>query len=112
MADIPVKGALRGAVKPPNEEGPRGDRRANGYLPLAGGTSECKPPNTTNPGDHRVGSFPLSERTGEVKPPNHRLDVGMAKMPQPGSAAAPGKGAVPVGAGNLGLPASAIRAKK
>src|SRR5262249_11831508 len=102
MADAPVPdGVDPGAVKAPHNTWP-GDHRANGYLALAGGDSECRPPNTTNPGDHRAGSYPLAGTTGAVKPPNHRFDVGMAKMPQPGSAEAPLSGSVSVGAGIAG----------
>jgi hypothetical protein len=110
MADTPVPGgAQRGAIKPPNEVD-RGDRRGNGYLPLAEHASECQPPNS--PSDRRSGTMPLSGMASPITPPNHRFDVGMAKMPQPGSAETPGKGAVPVNPFTGGVvPLSNKRAK-
>ncbi len=87
----------RGVVKGSNKEGPGGDDRNNGFLPLAGGASTVHPANEARVGgDRRSGSFPLSESMGAVQPPNHRFDVGMVKMPQPESAIEPGRGDVPV----------------
>ena len=98
MAGPPVPGNVqRGVVKPSNDEGRMGDKRANGFLSLGGGASTVHPSNEqTARGDKRMGSFPLSESMGAVRPPNHEFQVGMAKMPQPNSAIEPGKGAVPV----------------
>ena len=110
MADTSVPGGVeRGAVKAPNNTDP-GDRRANGYLPLSGDGSAVNPPNGS---DRRRGTMPLGGMASPVRPPNHRFDVGMAKMPQPASAEAPGKGAVPVNPfTGGGLPASEIRRGK
>jgi hypothetical protein len=84
-----------GAIKPPNEEH-RGDRRANGYLPMTEHACDCRPPNEEHRGDRRGGSANLAGMASPIKPPNHRFDVGMAKMPQPPAAETPGKGEIPV----------------
>jgi hypothetical protein len=88
----------RGVVKGSNKEGPGGDGRNNGFLPLSGGAATVHPANRSGPGgDRRAGSFPLGGGASPVDPPNaKRFDVGMVKMPQPESAIEPGKGAVPV----------------
>jgi hypothetical protein len=113
MASPPLPGGVRrGAVKPPNEERP-GDHRANGYLPLSARPSECRPPNEAHRGDRRGGTALLAGMASPVAPPNHRFDVGMAKMPQPGAAETLGVGAVPVNPfSGGGLPAAVMRAKR
>lgn len=87
-------GALKGIVRPPNEAGRCGNRAANSYLPLAGGPGLLRPEN------RRVGlkggSYPLGPIASPVHVPDCRFDVEEAKMPQPPSAIAPGKGAIPV----------------
>src|SRR5262245_59496460 len=97
MADMPVPGgAEHGVVNPPNVQGPAGHKAANGYLPLAKGASTCNPPNKGMGGDRREGTMPLGGQGVGVNPQNHAFQVGMAKMPNPGSAETPGKGTVPV----------------
>jgi hypothetical protein len=97
MDKPPVPGGVeRGVVKPPNEEQAGGDHRANGFLPLSGGSPTVHPANGAYGGDRRMGTMPLGGSGGAIHPPNHRFDVGMAKMPQPPSVTEPGKGAVPV----------------
>lgn len=87
-------GALRGVVKPPNESGPGGNRSGNSYLPL----DRTAAPDLACGcgGDRRRGCAPLEEVASPVHPPRHRFDIDAAKMPQPPSAVAPGKGAIPV----------------
>jgi hypothetical protein len=84
----------RRVVKAPNEEH-RGDRRANGFLPLAGSGPAVSPPNNMH-GDRRGGSASLAELTSPVSTPDHRFMIEDAEMPQPPSAFQPGKGAIPV----------------
>ena len=86
----------RGVVKGSNKEGPGGDGRNNGFMPLSGGASPVNPPNMGAGGDRRGGSFPLGGGAPMVKPPDHRFNVDEARMPQPPSAVEPGKGLVPV----------------
>jgi hypothetical protein len=96
MANGPKPGgACRGAVRPPNEAGPGGNRANHSYLPLAG-TAGPDPFSHHSGGDCRKGSAPLGGLVCPVHPPDHRFDVGTAKMPQPPSAIEPGKGAIPV----------------
>ena len=84
----------RGVVRGSNKEGPGGDGRNNGFLPLGGGAPTVRPANN---GDKRAGSFPLGGGASPINPPNaKRFDVGMVEMPQPASAIEPGKGAIPV----------------
>ncbi len=86
----------RDVVKAPNET-MKGDHRANGYLPLAGGASTVHPSNEARKGgDRRGGTADLAGQAPPVKPPDHRFNIGDAKMPNPPSAFEPGKGAVPV----------------
>jgi len=86
--------AQRGIVCPPNEAGPGGNRATNSYLPLAGGPGPLPPENRC--GGPRGGSYPLDPIASPVHVPDCRFDVERAKMPQPPSAIAPGKGAIPV----------------
>jgi hypothetical protein len=95
----------RGVVKGSNREGPGGDGRNNGFLPLGGGAATVRPSNQGPGGDRRGGSFPLGATGERITPPNHKFDVGMVKMPQPESAIEPGKGVVPV---NPFLPSGSI----
>jgi hypothetical protein len=88
----------RGGVRGSNREGPGGDGRMNGFLPLGGGAPTVHPANVMSAGsDKRNGSFPLGGSASPINPPNaKRFDVGMVQMPQPASAIEPGKGVVPV----------------
>ena len=86
----------RGVVKGSNKEGPAGNGKTNGFLPLSGGASPVNPPNMGPGGDHRSGSFPLSGGAPMAKPPDHRFNVSQAKMPQPPSAVDACKGMIPV----------------
>jgi hypothetical protein len=97
----------RGVVRGSNREGPGGDGRNNGFLPLGGGAPTVRPANMPSAScDRRAGSFPLGGGASPVNPPNaKRFDVGMVKMPQPESAIEPGKGVVPV---NPFLPSGSI----
>jgi hypothetical protein len=96
-------------VKPANQEGPGGNCRNNGYLPLSFGMGDVRPSNLGWGGDRRGGSNPLGGSASPVVPPNHRFDVGLAKMPQPESAVEPGKGAVPVNPwDSMGQPAKSM----
>lgn len=95
----------RGVVKGSNQEGAGGDHRANGYLPLAGGTGTVHPANMAAGGDRRAGSFPLSGGAPMIAPAQHRFNVDEVQMAQPASAVEPGKGAVPV---NPFMPGGAI----
>jgi hypothetical protein len=88
----------RGVVKGSNQECCGGDRRANGFMGLAGGASTVHPSNETSPGgDRRGGSFPLGGGAAAIHPPDHRFSV---ESGVPGAmsvgAEEPGKGAVPV----------------
>ena len=84
----------RGVVRGSNQEGPGGDRRNNGFMPLSGGAATVHPSNMPGAaGDRRGGSFPLSGGASTVKPPNadqFRFNVDQVKMPQPESAVEPG----------------------
>jgi hypothetical protein len=87
----------RGVVRGSNKEGPSGDRRNNGFLPLGGDDATVQPANMGGlGGDRRGGTMPLGGITAQITPVNHRFDVGMVKMPQPDSAIEPGLGTVPV----------------
>ncbi len=88
----------RGVVRGSNREGPGGDGRNNGFLPLGGGAPTVHPANIPGgAGDRRNGSFPLGGGASPINPPNaKRFDVGMVQMPQPESAIEPGKGVVSV----------------
>jgi hypothetical protein len=92
----------RGVVKGSNKEGPGGDSRANGYLPLGGGAATVHP---ANAGDRRGGSASLAGGAPAIQRANDRFNVDQAQMPQPASAIEPGKGAIPV---NPFLPGGAI----
>ncbi len=95
MANLPKSGgACRGVIKPPNEAGPGGNRASNGYLPLGGTPGPVLRPR--HGGDGRKGCVPLDGTASPVRVPGRRFDVDKAKMPQPPSAIAPGKGAIPV----------------
>ena len=99
----------RGVVKGSNKEGPGGDGRTNGYLPLGGGASTVHPANMPVPAataKRLALRWPAVHR--RCKPPNGtdvRFNVDQVQMPQPGSAIEPGKGAVPV---NPFLPSGAV----
>jgi hypothetical protein len=97
----------RGIVRGSNKEGPGGDGRANGFLPLGGSSPTVHPANMPGAvGDQRNSSFPLGGGASPINPPNaKRFDVGMVKMPQPESAIEPGMGLVPV---NPFLPSGSI----
>ncbi|MGO9467910.1 MAG: hypothetical protein ACLQVF_27550 [Isosphaeraceae bacterium] len=87
----------RDVVKPPNQQGPAGNRAANGFMPLARDPSPTKPSNEPGAaGDRRGGSANLAGQMSPVKTPDHRFKLEDAKMPQPPAAFEPGKGAVPV----------------
>jgi hypothetical protein len=88
----------RGVVRGSNKEGPGGDGRMNGFLPLGSGAPSVYPTNMPGAsGDRRNGSFPLDGGASPMTPPNaKRFDVGMVQMPQPESAIEPGLGVVPV----------------
>jgi hypothetical protein len=89
-----------GIIKGSNREGPGGDRRNNGFLPLSGGAPTVHPANRTDTaGDRRNGSFPLGASGGiGVALPNDTTfragDKGLSS-PHP-TAVSPGKGMVPV----------------
>ncbi len=86
----------RDVVRAPNQQH-RGDRRNNGFMPLAESASPVHPSNETRKGgDRRGGTASLTEQASPVKTPDHRFNVEDAKMPQPPSAFEPGKGAIPV----------------
>lgn len=96
----------RGVVRGSNQEGPGGDKRNNGFLPLGGGAGSVHPANQAMGGDRRMGSFPLGGGASPINPPNNkRFSVGDVEMPQPASAIEPGKGDVPV---NPFLPGGAV----
>jgi hypothetical protein len=87
----------RGVVHGSNKEGPGGDRRANGFMPLSGSAATVHPANMAAGGDRRAnGSVSLSGGAPTINPPNHKFEAGMVKMPQPESAIEPGRGTVPV----------------
>ncbi len=86
-------------IKPSNEPGPGGDRRANGFLPLTGAGSPVDPSNLSrfahgDPG----GSADLTKLASPVAPPNAGIFRGGDKGLTPGMEfpLSPGKGAVPV----------------
>lgn len=92
-----------GIVKGSNREGPGGDRRNNGFLPLGGHSSPVTPPNHGAGGDRKMGSFPLGASGGlGVTPPNDAQfgrgagDKGMSSKPDRAVAVEPGKGLIPV----------------
>jgi len=92
--------AERDVVKAPNEE-MRGDRRANGFMPLTESASPVRPPNEEVGGtgahrDRRGGSADLAGGASPITLPDHKFKLEDAKMPQPPSAFEPGKAAVPV----------------
>jgi len=94
--------AERGVVKPPNEGEFKSDRRANGFLPLAGEASTVKPSNEARPGgDRRMGSFPLAGGASPINPPNQTGGDrrGYSSDEEMPAAVEPGKGAVPVNPG-------------
>ncbi len=96
----------RGIIRGSNQQGPGGDRRNNGYLPLSGGASTVHPANMPGAaGDCRAGSASLAGGAPAIKPPDHRFNVDQAQMPQPASAMDPGKGQIPV---NPFLPSGAV----
>jgi hypothetical protein len=88
----------RGVVRGSNKEGPGGNLKNNGFLPLGGSALTVRPVNQLSAiGDQRAGSFPLGGGASPINPPNaKRFDVGMVEMPQPESAIEPGLGVVPV----------------
>jgi hypothetical protein len=101
----------RGIVRGSNREGPGGDRRDNGYLPLAGHPSTVHPANMAAGGDRRNGSFPLGAGASSVNPPNASAfrfspeQVPNTSSGAPGSAVEPGRGTVPV---NPFMPSGAV----
>jgi hypothetical protein len=94
MAEMPT-GVARGVCQPPNETH-KGDRRANGYLPLAGGAPTVHDPNAHLHNGDRGMSAPMTTEHGVVQRPDHTFNVNQVKMPQPASAVQPGHGAIPV----------------
>jgi hypothetical protein len=102
-------------MKGSNIEGPSGDRRNNGFLPLSGGASTVDSPNEEKPGDHRAGSYPLGGSASPVNPPNNTpLRPGHSGQDSNPTVIAPGEGAVPVGpppfqGGDQRVPASILR---
>ena len=86
----------RGVVRGSNKEGPGGDHRNNGFMPLSGGAGTVHPSNMGPGGDKRNGSFPLSAGAAMTKPPDHRFNVGQVGMPDQPWPDQPGKGSVPV----------------
>jgi hypothetical protein len=93
-----------GIIKGSNIEGPGGDRRNNGFLPLGGGAPTVHPANRAGAGgDRRMGSFPLGASGSlGVTPPNDAQfargagDKGMSSKPDRAVAVEPGKGLIPV----------------
>ena len=86
----------RGVVRGSNKEGPGGDGRNNGFMPLTGGASTVHPWNAGPGGDRRSGSFPLGGGAPAIQRNMERFNVDQVKMPQPDSAIEPGLGTVPV----------------
>jgi hypothetical protein len=89
--------AERGVVKPPNEEH-RGDRRANGFLPLAPSASPVTPTNLSRfmHGD-AGGTGSLARQASAIPESNRRFDVDNANNSQVDNfPVQPGRGAVPV----------------
>jgi hypothetical protein len=86
----------RGVVKGSNKEGPGGDDRRNGFLPLSGGASSVHPANCGPGGDRRNGSFPLSGGAPAIQRNGERFNVDQVGMPEQPWPAEPGRGAVPV----------------
>ena len=86
----------RGVVRGSNKEGPGGDGRKNGFLPLAGGAGTVHPSNRGPGGDRRDGSFPLSGGGPAIKRNEERFNVDQVGMPEQPWPSEPGKGAVPV----------------
>ena len=84
-------------------EGPGGNRKNNGFLPLGGGASTVHPANMPGAaGDRRMGSFPLGSTGEKINPPNDGKlrftpgDVPNTSSGSPNSAVEPGRGDVPV----------------
>lgn len=86
----------RGVIQHPNHEGPGGDRRANGYLPLGGGAGTVHAPNPMFLNGDKGMSMPHAGGASPVARNGDRFDVSNAQMPQPPSAIQPGIGQVPV----------------
>ncbi len=87
-------------IKGSNIQGPAGNLKNNGFLPLSGGSPTCNPPNSSD--NHRNGSFPQGASGGlGVTPPNEArfstADKGMSGSHPNPTVISVGKGAIPVG---------------
>jgi hypothetical protein len=115
----------RGVVRGSNMEGPGGNRKNNGFLPLGGGASTVHPANMPGAaGDRRMGSFPLGGGGSPVNPPNNGdFRFNPSQVPntsgdKPASQVEPGRGDVPVnpflpgGAAARSLPVSDMAPKR
>ena len=89
--------AERGVVRPPNEEH-KGDRRANGFLPLASSASPVAPTSLSRfmHGD-AGGSGSLARQASDIPDHNRQFDVDNVNNSQIDNfPVQPGRGAVPV----------------
>src|SRR5271165_5310814 len=87
----------RGVVKPPNEEGPKGNR-VNSSGSLSRSHGNVKAPNVQSAAGAKVNSCgPMGKSHGDVKGSNERnkFDVANAHAGYTEPVAEPGKGAVP-----------------
>lgn len=94
MAKSPRPVGVRGVIAPPNRADTAGNGATNGYLPLAGTKGPALPRDLD--GHRPEGSFPRMKLPSPVHLPDQRFQVKESKMPQPPSAVALGRGAIPV----------------
>jgi hypothetical protein len=85
----------RGVLQPPNQEH-RGDRRANGFVPLMDTPGVIHPFDGQQGGDRRNGTSLLNSEPSPVHPPDHRFHVDGLIMREDPCAVEPGRGAIPV----------------
>ena len=96
--------AQRGVVKPSNIEGPKGNRAANGSVPLTHDASMVHPAKGALRGGDPGGSGSLARQASPVMPPNHRFEVDNVGNSQYNDfPIQPGTGAVPVNPSESGL---------